>query len=241
MSNFKKSKRIIFILLAAILSLTYIIPNDTAFAKDRENMSAFDQTMLAQVEKLVEVSNEKEKGKWLKKAKKEFRKNLEINSKSTELDFKQAKVYSYTDNDYITVSIPVISSKHYGKVSNVNINFSDFHTVDSYSELLVQKSEVGTFQTVFYIDGVEKYNDISDEPFYTAEEYKEKKENVITPLGLDFNGTIQCLALPSIVGWQLGNICAVACATAVLCIPCLAVATGFGVGGVATCVYENWD
>ncbi|WP_273837307.1 hypothetical protein [Guptibacillus sedimenti] len=236
LKNFKKS---ILIALSVIFSLTYVIPNDNAIATERENLSTFDQTILTQMENFVEISNEKEKSKWIKEAKKEIRKNLDI--KSTELDYKQTKVYSYKDNDYTTVSIPVVSSNHYGNVSNVNIHFSDLKTVDSYSELLVQKSEVGTFQTVFYTNGVEEYNDISDEPFYTAEEYKEKQSNVITPLGLDFDGFVKCLALPSIVGWQLGNICAVACATAVLCIPCVAVATGFGVGGVTTCVYENWD
>ncbi|MFS0883069.1 hypothetical protein [Metabacillus niabensis] len=239
MGILEKFKKISLIVLALILSLVYVVPNNNASAVEQTNLSTFDQNIIDQLEKLDEITGKKEKGKWIKKAKNEIKNNLDV--KSTSLDYKQAKVYSYKDNDYITVSIPVISSNHYGKISNVNIHFSDNETVDSYSELLVKKSDIGTFQTVFYIDGVEEYNDISNEPFMTAEEYKEQQSNVITPLGLDFDGFFRCLSIPSAIGWQLGNVCGVACATAVLCIPCLAVATGFGAGAVGTCVYQNWD
>lgn len=234
------SKKVSLIVLAIILSLVYVVPNNKASAVERTNISTFDQNIIDQLEKLNEITGKKEKEKWVKKAKNEVKNNLDVKSTSL-LDYKQAKVYSHKNNDYITVTIPIISSDHYGKISNVNIHFSDNEKVNSYSELLVQKSDIGTFQTVLYIDGAEEYNDISNEPFITAEEYKEQQSNVITPLGLDFDGFFKCLAIPSAIGWQLGNLCGVACATAVLCIPCLAVASGYGVGAVGTCVYDNWD
>ncbi|MCM3708763.1 hypothetical protein M3205_24280 [Cytobacillus firmus] len=188
----------------------------------------------------MEVDEESERNEWIDNAQVIIEnEEVVINSSDSDLDYQEAKVVKYTDNDLYSVTIPVKSSDHY-EISNVAIHFDTNGKVETYSELLIQKSDIGTFQTILYINGEEEFNEVTNEAFYTYDEYKESLKDGITPLGLNFGGFIRCLGLPSVVGWQLGNICAVACMTGVLCVPCLAGALGMSTGAIATCFGLNW-
>jgi len=239
MLTIKKLKKSIIIGLSFVLLFSFALPSANASELSVKPKNEIEKTMIDQLNKLKLITDKKLKSKWEKAAYKQI-KIEKVKIYSTELDFNQAKVYTHKNNDYTTVVIPVSSSKHH-EVSSVALHFLNRGTVDAYSELLIKESDKGTFQTISYINGEETFNEITNEPFITAKEYAEKKEGKVSAFGLDMSGFIQCLGLPSIVGWQLGNVCAIACYTAVACVPCLAVALGLGVGAVGTCAYENWD
>ncbi|WP_079504865.1 hypothetical protein [Mesobacillus jeotgali] len=233
-------KKSFLVSLVVLLFVSMSTPQSQVNAEvtSDDPLAQLEDSVKFQLEKLVEVTDKKEKSRWVKRAEKQIQKG-QVKIYSTELDFENAKVFTYKENDFHSVTIPVSSEKHH-EISNVALHFLKPGKVESYSEILIQKSEIDTFQTIAYINGEVTFNEVTDEMFYTAAEYFDSQDGAISTMGFSFSGFVKCLGLPSIVGWQLGNICAIACLTGVLCLPCLAVALGMSTGAIATCFYLNW-
>ncbi|MED4019164.1 hypothetical protein [Sutcliffiella cohnii] len=229
-------KKLIFFTFIFTLLIGSSIPNVSATAPEQD---PFAEKILGEMAKLVPITDEKEIGKWENRVERQIQKgNVVVNNSF--LDFENMKVYSYKDNNIISVSLPILSPDFH-EISNLAIHFKNPGKVDSYAELHVKRSDSNTFQLTYFKDGEEISNKVTEETFTTAKEYRESLEDSFSTLGLNWGDFLRCLGLPGVVGMELAAICGVACATAVLCIPCAVMVLGFSSSAIATCVYLNWE
>ncbi|WP_273837306.1 hypothetical protein [Guptibacillus sedimenti] len=201
-----------------------------------------EQSLEKQMSLLNPINDEKQIKKWSKQLHKAIDKN-EVHLQGNNYDFDKLSFYKIEDSSIVSISIPIVSPDHHN-ISNVAVHFNEnTKKLVTYTEIELKRSEQNTFQLTTYLNGKLEVDEVYSEPFMTAAEFKEKKNQEITPYGIDWGGVADCLELPRDVLLNVAYICGSVCIVTLGsgCVWCVALAVGAGGGSVTACLSDNWD
>lgn len=145
-------------------------------------------------------------------------------------DFSKATVQNIGGTTVVSVPLAATNLPELTKVAYVSID-GVVHVTEMVSEVL----DASHASVMMWEDGELTKDVVLYDKSATA--------SSVQQVGLSWTLLNRCLASQGISGWTmaiLGVVCGAACATAVLCIPCLAAAAGVGAGTVAACVRIAW-
>lgn len=150
------------------------------------------------------------------------------------LDFEEAKLYDVNESDLDVFTVPVVDPENFHEMSNVAFYIDQDQNIATQTEFYLQKSDQGTFQVLYYLDGEEIANEITEDSFTTAKDYQENSDKIQL---LGWNGFADCMGIPTTVAVVIAHVCGALCVVTLGtgCLVCIGGFLGVNTGAIAGC------
>ena len=242
------NKNCIRILIIVFCCIFIIIPsiNTSATAPTVDNTQPNYENITNYV---TEIDDDKEK-QGIGNITKEYIRKNKIDIKNEHFDYFNAKLYRVNNTSLKAYIIPIKgSNQKFHEISNLTIFYNDEYSVDTYTELHVKESNLGTFQVSYYSNGQEIANEITKDTFITAKEYQEQEDSdselssypIFQTKGVNWGGIAKCLGISWSVGAVLAAVCGTACvlSAGTACVICIGAYLGFDIASITGCIAGN--
>ncbi|MFC9541274.1 hypothetical protein ACFTQ7_15470 [Lysinibacillus sp. NPDC056959] len=173
-----------------------------------------------------------------------------IDIKNEHFDYFNAKLYRVNNTSLKAYIIPIKGfNQKLHEISNLTVFYNSEYNVDTYTELHVKESNLGTFQVSYYSNGQEIANEITKDTFITAKEYQEQEDSdsvlssypIFQTKGVNWGGIAKCLGISWSVGAVLAAVCGTACvlSAGTACVICIGAYLGFDIASITGCIAGN--
>ncbi|TXC81576.1 hypothetical protein FS935_21990 [Metabacillus litoralis] len=237
----RKLKKSLFYLLVGIIVIAFSnggVVNAQVNSMETET----DDFLQQQMNLLKPIKDEKQIKKWSKYLYKAIDKG-KLELQGNNYDFDNLSFFEMKDSSTVSISIPIKSPDHHD-ISNVAIHIDENKKeLIAYTEIELKRSEQNTFQLTTYLNGELEVDEVYSDPFMTASEFEEKKNQEIRPMGVDWGGVADCLDMPRAVLLNVAYICGSVCVVTLGagCVWCVGIALGLGGGAATSCLGDNWS
>lgn len=170
--------------------------------------------------------------------------DLDFERTSTIYDYENSRLIQIDGDETVALTIPIQQKKvRTHEFSNFTVYFNKDKEAISTTEILVTESELNTFKTQYFVDNEELVNEITNEPFKTAEEIKRGDSGTISAL-FNVNGFLACMGISTAFMGPIIGACTAACivpgAGTAICALCLGALIGIPSGTLTVCLQQNW-
>lgn len=226
--------------IISILSIFTILFFSTNSALAVSNPDAVEKEMLEEMNNFEEITN-KFVINDLKNNFKKFSHTLTVSNDL--LNYHEAKAYNVKNSNIKVLSVPVNDGENYHEISNVSIYFDKNGEMINRSEAYLSKSDKNTFHVKVIVNDEVLTDEVTNDPFITAEEYQQKDDRLVQTYGVNWDTFLNCMGIPGVTASLISSACGVACAVTAGagCIACASFVLGFNAGSISGCLTNSWE
>lgn len=201
--------------------------------------SELEDLIKTQLENVQEIKNEQIKQEYI-----DLLSDLDFERTSTIYDYENSRVIQVDGDETIALTIPIQEKEvRTHEFSNFTVYFNKDKEAISTTEILVTESDLNTFKTQYFVDNEELVNEVTNEPFKTAEEIKHGSSEIFSPL-FNVDGFIACMGISTAFMGPIiaacGGSCVIPGVGTPICALCLGALIGIPTGTLTACLNQNF-